>query len=551
MKKILSLSVFSFSCLVSFAQLDNTVEVTNEAKPVVTDVKKMPVKTKPAETKVTHYTMQYAVEGQPLNNYAEEPLGDYSSEAVWKGKKNGYVQLGGGVQGNLDGQVTYQFNLTEQDALGVDFSLKGFNGHAADNKYYDVRGWKSRDYRNRTALKYNHFLDNGAEFYVKGVFENHLFNYMGDGLKTDKQHDVLGNVDLGLTPYKVDQFTFSADGGVDFFSQNYKTTLEKKLGETLVHANVEGVYHWADEHHVGLTANFMNSSYGNKELKGITRLRLTPYYRYEAEKVKMQLGVFVSTKGHVAPDVSLTYHLNSWSDVYVDARGYEEDNTYRRFSQIHPYFVLDGDGAADGKMKMEAAFHQMNARIGYRFKGLYGFSGDINGGFDLVKNAPNMDWISNGVDGWLYPWMQFQKRKSFYVNADIVYAYKDVVKVDAKNRLNVESNRYADKWKEGSYLSPAFEMNWKADFKLMKDLYLGLDWNLACYAKVDLDLEPASQYKRPNTVNLGASIRYTLPMDLPVTVFVKGDNLLNQNYDRYFGYRNIGPNFLAGFAMSF
>ena len=48
------------------AQLDNTVEVTNEVKPVVTDVKKVDVKTQVAETKVKHYTMEYAVTGQPF-----------------------------------------------------------------------------------------------------------------------------------------------------------------------------------------------------------------------------------------------------------------------------------------------------------------------------------------------------------------------------------------------------------------------------------------------------------------------------------------------------
>ena len=66
-----------FTCLATMAQLDNTVEVTNEVKPVVTDVKKVDVKTKQAETKVTHHSMQYAVEGQTLNNYAPEYLGDY------------------------------------------------------------------------------------------------------------------------------------------------------------------------------------------------------------------------------------------------------------------------------------------------------------------------------------------------------------------------------------------------------------------------------------------------------------------------------------------
>ena len=67
------------------AQLDNTVEVTNEVKPVVTDVKKVDVKTQAAETKVKHYTMEYAVNGQRLTTYVAEPLSDYRSEAVWKG----------------------------------------------------------------------------------------------------------------------------------------------------------------------------------------------------------------------------------------------------------------------------------------------------------------------------------------------------------------------------------------------------------------------------------------------------------------------------------
>ena len=68
LKKVFLTSCSLLVCLAALAQLDNTVEVTNDAKPVVTDVKKMPVKTKPAETKVTHYTMEYAVQGQPLSN---------------------------------------------------------------------------------------------------------------------------------------------------------------------------------------------------------------------------------------------------------------------------------------------------------------------------------------------------------------------------------------------------------------------------------------------------------------------------------------------------
>ena len=226
MKRNISLLVFSCSCLVSFAQLDNTVEVTNEVKPVVTDVKKVEVKTQVADTKVTHYTMQYAVEGQPLNEYVLEPLGDYESEAVWKGNKKGYVHLSGGVLGRVDGKAAYQFDLTENDALTLVLSLKGFNGKAKKNDFFYPQAWKSRDYQNRAGLKYNHRFDNSMDFFVKGAYENHLYNYMGGVTATDKQHDVLGNAVIGFTPFEIGNFSIEASGGIDFFNQTYRTSLD-------------------------------------------------------------------------------------------------------------------------------------------------------------------------------------------------------------------------------------------------------------------------------------------------------------------------------------
>lgn len=536
-----------------FAQLDNTVEVTNEVKPVVTDVKKVDVKTKAAETKMKHYTMEYDVKSQSLSNYVAEPLGDYRSEAVWKGNKRGYLHLAGGSHGNLDGQIGYQFDFSDADALGIDLSLQGFSGKAKDNPYHEVTDWSSRDYHNRSALKYSHSFGNGAEFYAKGTFENRMFNYMGVSSPTDKQHDVLGNFDFGLTPFAAGRFTVGASAGVDFFSQKYQTNLADKLGETFLHANADVAYDVADNHSVGLGLGFVNSSYGDVGVDGITRLRFTPHYIYSDRNMRFQLGVFVNTKGEVAPDVRFTYHINRNSDVYVEARGYEDDNHLRRLSDIHPYLVLDVSDDGE-KKELDAEFHQIDARLGYRFNTDCGFSGNINGGFDYSKNAADIDALLYAA--WdrmlLYPWMDFSRNRRFYANADFVYAYKDIVKVDAKNALNLESGEHIDKWISGSYIVPAFEMQWVADVKIVNGLYFGLSWEFAAYSTPDIPLPEGSiAYERPNTVNLGANLRYTLPIDMPLTLFVKGDNLLNQKYDRYFGYRNIGVNFLAGFAMSF
>ena len=127
------------------------------------------------------------------------------------------------------------------------------------------------------------------------------------------------------------------------------------------------------------------------------------------------------------------------------------------------------------------------------------------------------------------------------------------MKVDTKHQLyfGTWKDEGLNKWVKGDYSTPVFSMDWKVDVKLMKDFYLGLDWQYGVFHQEDLGTEDDPQYKRPALVNLGASLRYTLPIKQPITLFVKGDNLFNQNYDRYYGYRNIGANFIGGFALSF
>ena len=553
MKKILSLFVCSCSVFSAWAQLNNTVEVTNEVKPVVTDVKKVEVKTQAAETQVKHYTMQYAMESQPTTNYAEEPMGDYATEEVIKGNKKGYVHLGGGTQGRLDGRASYQFALTEDDVLGVNLMLQGFNGRVRDNGTFGVKDWHSRDYRNRAAIKFNHHIERGVDVYARGAFENHLFNYMGGTDFTDKQHNVLGTLDFGLMPYQIENFTIGAKGGVDFFSQNYQTTLTEKLGETLVHLDMEGTYKVADQHKVGLVLGFFNSSYGNAELEGITRLRLSPHYLYVGDQLNVQVGFFASTSGNVGPDAGVSYRFDKQNEMYVKACSYETDNTFQRYSREHPYFAFVSNVAQNdnGIVKMEAEYHQIDVCVGYRFSNIGGFCGDLNAGLDMVKNKSGMEWMSNSQNGRYMPWVEFAKRRNFYINADFSYAYSDLVKVEAKNQINMVGSKDGDEWVSGSYTKPLFLMDWTADAKVMKGLYMGMDWELAIYDEPTIDQVLGPAYNRPNTLNLGASIRYTLPVKLPCTLFVRGDNLLDRKYDRYWGYRQTGVNVLGGLAMSF
>ncbi|MBQ0046737.1 MAG: hypothetical protein KBT33_04385 [Prevotellaceae bacterium] len=536
----------------AFAQLNNSVEVTNTVKPVVKDAKKVDVKTQAAETQVKHYTMQYNVNGQQLNQYQEEPLGDYSSEEVWKGNKNGYLQLAGMSHEQVDGEIAYKFNLTDNDALTLDYTLKGYNGKTLENEYYGINKWKSRFYDNRGQVKYNHLFDNGVDFFAKGAFQNQVFNYYNSlnipGV-TDKQHNTIGDFELGITPYQIDKFSIGATGNLKFFNQNRNTLFNKELGETIFQADADLGYKFTEEHAAGLGIEFTSSSYGNDELKGMTHFHFTPHYLYNGEQFNLKLGVFIGTDGDVAPDASFTYHINNKSDAYIIAKGYMEENDFRRFSSMSPYFALP----ILEKTQMDDEFHQIDARAGYKFNSGKGFGGDINLGYDMSKNHADIAWMTNATNGFYYPLISFTKSKNFYFNADFTYAYKDIVKLDLRHQINIESNKEKDetKWLSGSYIKPMFDMQWKADAKIIKDLYFGIDWQLACFNSPEIDVVGGKAYERPTILNLGASLRYALPINTPLSVFVKGDNLLNQKYDRYYGYSTLGTNVIAGFALSF
>lgn len=532
------------------AQLDNTVEVTNEVKPVVNDANKINILPSVVETPVKHNKVEYQTDAQPMKQFGKEPVRDYSSDAAYNGNKRGYLQLAGGSHGLTSNEAAYQFDFSNHDVLNLDFTLDGFNGKTKED-------WTSRFYKNRLAGKYNHRFDNGVDFFVKSNFENHLFNYNTEFEmlnQTDKQHNTLIDFCAGITPYEVGTFVLSGEASLKFFNQEYKTNYKDKYNETVLNAKGLAQYEFDYDNSAELGVELFWSGYNMDYLEGISHIHFTPHYLYNNDDIHLQLGVVAGTDGDIAPDVNFVYHLNSHSDLYVNAVGYDNDNDFRSISKFHPYFFFNPTMIEDetNVTTVEAEFHQIDAQIGYRFKGDKGFSGDFNLGYDRAENSIECDDISNSDNGLNYAKIVFCKSQRFYINADFTYAYKDKVKIDLKNQFNTwkyKKNNDSE-WNNGSYTRPVLDLRWKADFKIIDNLHVGVNWEIGYYESPDQDTNKMA-YERPTTNNIGASVRYAFPTSMPFSVFVRADNLLNQNYDRYFGYSNIGVNVMGGVALSF
>ena len=548
--KSFHLAIFSFLASAPvYAQLDNTVEVTNEVKPIVTEAQKVEVKTQAIKTEVKHYTMPYAVQGKNYNDFPDTPLGHYSTDEVDKGNKKGHLRLGGGSHGNLDGQAIYQFDITPQDALTFDLSLSGFNGKTGKDERFGDKDWTSRFYANRSSIRYAHRLADGADVYAKGTFENQLFNYRGATTVTDKQHNVMFDAAVGLTPYTSGAFTVEGEAGVKVFNQNYLTTYQKKLGETQFIAEGKASYAFSQQHGADIDVSATRFNYRNDELKDHTCLSFAPHYTYTDEAVRLRLGIFANIEGDIAPDIQFAYTVNGAGEVYAEARGYERENEMCHLASVNPYFMLPAVG--DEPLEANDEFHQLDARLGYRFKTKSGINADIYGGYDMSENHVDIISVTPLHDGRIMPLIDFKKNKNIYFGADITYSYRDFLKLTGRNRLNIESTRQEWGWTEGSYITPAFTMDWQLDLRLLKDLYLGIGWTLDCYSNPELEGSHPYALERKNTVLLDAGIRYTLPLELPATVFVRGSNLFCQKYDRYYGYQAPSANVMAGFSLSF
>ena len=98
-----------------------------------------------------------------------------------------------------------------------------------------------------------------------------------------------------------------------------------------------------------------------------------------------------------------------------------------------------------------------------------------------------------------------------------------------------------------SPLRPVFDIDWTAQVKILDGLKATLDFAMQTY-----DHEGMVDYKRPNRYDLGAGLSYRLPIDMArITLFARGNNLLNNKFDVYNAYKAPGINVIAGAAVTF
>ncbi len=541
------LSICTLPCL---AQMDNVVEVENNFRPTVKDANKVNTLPDFEQTPSTHYSVEYTTRTFHTDNFAFQPIWAARNTQLLKPEKKGFATLGYGPGTNILGRLAYTFDLSSADRLSLDLSSRGYKSDI-NHVVTAFPKWESRMFNTRVRAEYVHQLRPLSEFYVKAGYGTDVFNYQTLNTATagtDKQHNDLIDLNVGITSYTWEQFGISGEAELHTFGQRHPVNYSDGNSETLIHAHVTPEYMFTDNlsADIGLCVDY--ATYGMdapagavSAVDGYTSFDATPHVYWHNGFIDVKAGVYVNDDLDIAPDADVTFHISPALDIYLQAYGGEVKNNFRHFASMSPYWAF-----ASTSFKMENQFDQLRSRGGVRLKPTAVLTLDLSAGYDISKHRAEIAdfYIDTTADDYLYAPITFADGKHFFANACVRYKYKDIVGADLNTRFNKwDTDLKIDGLNTDVLWRPVFETDCSVTVQPVRHLNVGVDFLFETFDSA------AGRYERDNTLNLGATASYTFPLGL--TVYAKGDNLMNRKYDQYTMYRTPGVNFVVGAAITF
>lgn len=525
--------------------LNRTVVVEQEYNPDILDASKINMLPKVEEPSVAKKGIEYSTVTIPVTSFGTyQEIQPFISKEEQAKAKRGYVRLGYGNYGNLDGKASYLFDLSKKDRLGIAAGIDGMDGKFAfpDGKH------QLRYYQSNVAVNYLHRFDK-MNLDVAGNWGLSNFNFHPDALITH-QRFTSGDVHFGVN--STDEtlpVQFKAETNLMLYSRAHNVFhespdyLEKKINETMIHtkADVSGAIN--DEQKIGIALQMDNLFYTKDYSGNYTSLLLNPYYELNNDSWKMHLGANVDfSLGfgkalQASPDITIQYVFSDSYLVYAKAVGGRQMNDFRRLEQFCPYAEL-----LQGPV-LENTYEQINTGLGFKASLYDGVWFHLFGGYQNLKDdlyQHNEDWAGGGNVSVIH--LEQENTSNAYAGIDLSYSYKDYLK------LSFGGTYYHwDASDEALVFKPSLEMNANIDVRPIKALLINVGYQYTqrektkALSNVSMRLNPVSNFYVGATYNIYKGF----------SAFAKINNLLNKKYQYYYSYPVEGTNFLAGLSFSF
>ena len=564
-RRIITFFAFAIS-IGAFAQMDNVVEVETTFKPTVQDAKKIDVLPQAETTKISHYDVEYSLEPAPTGNFVFQPTNAMMSDAVIEGAPKGFFTIAGGNNCNMLARGAYGFDLSPKTSLNFDLGLRGHSGDV--DLYQDEdKTWRQRFYTTQGMVKLEHRLSPLSSLIIRADGESQVYNYQHEKGSDDfdKQHNLIGGLDISVTPYTTGIFSIGGYARGKMFSRrclltptSWETGDEKfDMTQHKWELGLTTDFAINDEYKFGVDLNYQNAGWSDGDYESLYAFDVIPHFTIDNDKTYMRLGARLSfengtemeytlgenktkNKFKVAPDVYMAFHLSPKVDLFGEATGGVVMNDFWLMQSLSPYWQMP-------YTQMPSAYNNICAKAGFKWNIIEGLYTKIYAGYDDTKNRaelmlPEGKLFQNKIlvaDGSL-----------IHVNLEAAYNYMDMVNVFLKGRFNGWGiNEHNGYYTDNPVWRPTVEASAAVTYQPIQGLRIGVDYQFAAFTD-----DKALAYKRPTTSNLGASVSYKLPESTHLknlSIYAKLDNLLGADYDWYYGHKSIGTTVLAGIAIDF
>ena len=542
---------FLLSCT-AYAQNDTlrtVVNVNNEYNPVHIKVNKKSFVPSAVENETKKSTPEYnfTQEAMPFGGFISER----SAKELMKGEQKpycGYARAGYGLGNVLDLKAAYRRDLTTRDNINVAASLDGYKSDL-DGVYNE---WNSRAYNSAAMLGYTHAFDK-LKLGLGADFNNRVFNYQNSGFiqnMTDKQNSMSYGARINGESTQQSAFGYKFNAAFAHNSRKYSTGIDGRIYENHIAAGGEVSYKIGSKEvsRLGLLVNADVFLYNNLLREAMnpygnnTSIDIDPHIDFAISGWRVRIGTKMnivtanSAAFAIAPDIIIEKELGNTLSLFAKATGGRTDNCFAKLESISPYWSYD----IENSTQLEPTYRIFDASAGTKvtfeplsidFEAGYVFTKD-----DVLQCFNHDDRYSKF--GFVYS--NFAQDNTHNAHAAIRIAY------DLGGWMKVAGDARYDYWscknKELLMMKPEVTCNINAEFKPFDGLTLNAGYNFTYFTK-----SAGSRISEKSELNLRASYDI-FPW---LGVYIQGENLLNDKYFEYAGYRALGARGLLGVTANF
>lgn len=319
--------------------------------------------------------------------------------------------------------------------------------------------------------------------------------------------------------------------------QRQHDLMVSNIKENIVRTKADVTGSISDEQTIGMAFAMDNTFYSDGRFENHTDVDFNPYYLFQNDDWKIRLGAHVDLafgfgkKFRAAPDVEIQYIFSDSYILYAQGKGGRLQNDFRRLETITPYGITN--------QQLDNTYEQLNAAIGFKASPVSGLWFNLYGGYQDLKNDL-IDTPTVKSDGISNVYLT-EDTKNLYAGADLSYNYKDVFYL-AANAVYRHWTTDSDGSDVVVSFKPAVEGNLNLKVRPISPLLVGIGYQ-------HISRQGVEGNKADPVSNLYLNGSYELFKG--ISVYARVNNLLNKDYQYYWGYPSEGLSFLGGVSFLF